>query len=290
MSLSDKMLDLSLRKVISRGRSIFGLGDPGLKPSAGINELLGEEQVSAIAAMPRYTRGEANFDNAVFVFNDNVALLGMLDEIYVRRNYAFRTNNDHPVILDCGANIGVGVAYLKKQCPNAVIYAFEPDGEAFRCLSENIKRNNFSDVHLQRNAVWINNQELDFYADGSWGGGLFPKKGSVSSSSSSRVTAVDISDYLNQPIEFLKMDIEGAETEVILHASAKIIKNVKRFFFEWHSMKGEGQLLGKILHEFESSGFRYHIKEASFRSTPFVYIPEGSMDSQLDVFLYKGNL
>jgi FkbM family methyltransferase len=278
------MLDLSLRKVITRGRSILGLGGPGLKPSVGINELLGEEQASVIAAMPRYTRGEVNFDNVVLAFNDNVALLGMLDEIYVRQNYAFLTNNDRPVILDCGANIGVGIAYFKKQCPNAVIYAFEPDGEAFRCLSENIKRNNFSDAHLYQNAVWINNQELDFYADGSWGGGLFPKKGSASSS---RVTAIDISDFLEQPIEFLKMDIEGSETEVIQHASAKIIKNVKRFFFEWHSMKGENQLLGKILHEFEISGFRYHIKEASFRSAPFAHIPEGSMDSQLDVFLYK---
>ena len=104
-----------------------------------------------------------------------------------------------------------------------------------------------------------------------------------------RHNAVDISDFLDQPIEFLKMDmdIEGAETEVIQHASAKIIKNVKRFFFEWHSMKGESQLLGKILHEFESAGFRYHIKEASFRSTPFVFTPEGNMGSQLDVFLYK---
>lgn len=284
MSLSDRMLDLSLRKVINRGRSILGLSDPGLTPSVGVNELLGEEQALEIAAMPRYTRGEINFDDVVLAFNDNVALLGMLDEIYVRQNYAFSTNNDRPVILDCGANIGVGVAYLKKQCPNAVIYAFEPDAEAFRCLSENIKRNNFPEVHLYRNAVWINNQELDFYADGSWGGGLFPKKGAASSS---RVSAVDISDFLDQPIEFLKMDIEGAETEVIQHASAKIVKNVKRFFFEWHSMKGESQLLGKILHEFESSGFRYHIKEASFRSSPFTHIPGGSMDSQLDVFLYK---
>lgn len=284
MSLSDRVLDLSLRKVIRRGRSILGLGNPGLKPSVGVNELLGEEEALEIAAMPRYTRGEVSFDNVVLAFNDNLALLGMLDEIYVRRNYAFETNNERPIILDCGANIGVGIAYLKKQCPAAVIYAFEPDAEAFRCLSENVKRNNFLDVHPYHNAVWINNDELDFYADGSWGGGLFPKKGSASSS---RVTAIDISKFLDQPIEFLKMDIEGAETEVIQHASEKIMKNVKRFFFEWHSMKGESQLLGKILHEFEKSGFRYHIKEASFRSTPFAYIPEGSMDSQLDVFLYK---
>lgn len=284
MSLSDRVLDLSLRKVIRRGRSILGLGNSGLKPSVGVNELLGEEQASVIAAMPRYTKGEVGFDNVVLAFNDNVALLGMLDEIYVRRNYAFETNNERPIILDCGANIGVGIAYLKKQCPTAVIYAFEPDVEAFRCLSENVKRNNLLDVHPYHNAVWINHDELDFYADGSWGGGLFPKKGSASSS---RIPAVDISDFLDQPVEFLKMDIEGAETKVIQHAIEKIMKNVKRFFFEWHSMKGESQMLGKILHEFEKSGFRYHIKEASFRSTPFAHIPEGSMDSQLDVFLYK---
>ena len=284
MNVTDRILDLSLRKIIIRGRSILGLGSSVPKPSAGVKELLGEEQALAVSALPRHTRGEVSFDGMALVFNDNVALMGMLDEIFIRQNYAFLTDNDRPTILDCGANVGVGIVYLKKLCPNAVIYAFEPDGEAFRCLSENVQRNHLSNVHLYPNAVWVNNEELDFYADGSWGGGLFPKH---SSSSASRVAAIDLSEFLQQDIEFLKMDIEGAETVVIQHACARIIKYVKRFFFEWHSMKGERQLLGAILGEFERAGFRYHIKEASPRIAPFVNVPGGNMDSQLDVFLYK---
>ena len=284
MSAIDKVLDLSLRKVINRGRSALGLGASIPRASEGVKELLGEQQAMAIFALPRYTRGEVSFDGMTLVFNDNVALLGMLDEIFVRQNYAFVTDNDRPTMLDCGANIGIGLAYLKKLCPNAVIYAFEPDGEAFGCLSENVQRNHLTDVHLYPNAVWVKNEELEFFADGSWGGGLFPKH---RSDEPSRVAAIDLSEFLGQEIEFLKMDIEGAETAVIQHTSTNIIKNVKRFFFEWHSIKGERQLLGKILDEFEKAGFRYHIKEASPRHTPFVNVPGGNMDSQLDVFLYK---
>ena len=284
MNVTDRVLDLSLRKIINRGRSALGLSGSIPKVSAGVKELLGEQQAMAISSLPRYTKGEVSFDGMTIVFNDNVALLGMLDEIFVRQNYAFVAGNDRPIILDCGANIGVGLAYLKKLCPNAVIYAFEPDGDAFRCLSENVQQNHLTDVHLYPNAVWVKNEELEFFADGSWGGGLFPKS---KSDEPFHVAAIDLSEFLGQEIEFLKMDIEGAETAVIQHASAKIIKNVKRFFFEWHSIKGERQLLGKILDEFERSGFRYHIKEASSRHAPFVNVPGGNMDSQLDVFLYK---
>ena len=86
---------------------------------------------------------------------------------------------------------------------------------------------------------------------------------------------------------FLKIDIEGAESDVILHAKELIAQNVDRLFFEWHSLTGVPQRLGEILLFFEKRGFRYHIKEASSRSTPFIYKPKSRMDSQLDVFLWK---
>lgn len=283
MSLSDKILDLSLRKIVRRGRSALGLGNPWLKASAEVTELLGDQVARHIAALPRRTPGEVEFNGISLAFNDNVALLGMLDEIFVKQNYLFSCTNDRPLIVDCGANIGVGVAYFKSIFPNAIIHAFEPDETAYRCLVENVERNGYRDVFTNQKAVWVRNEELKFFPDGSWGGGLHAKD----SAAAVTVQAVDILDLLELRADFLKMDIEGAESDVIQHAFDKISANVDRFFFEWHSFRDASQRLGAILKQFEEAGFRYHIKEASTRMSPFSTTPPGPMDSQLDVFVFR---
>lgn len=283
MGLPDTILDLSLRKIVRRGRSVLGFGNPWFKAPAGVAELLGERTAKVIAAMPRRTPGEVEFDGIRLVFNDNVALLGMLDEIFVRQNYLFSAANERPQILDCGANIGVGVAYFKSIFPNAIIHAFEPDETAYRCLAENVARNNYQDVVLHQKAVWTRNEALQFFPDGSWGGGLHAKDGATGVT----VEAVDIGEFLDQRVDFLKMDIEGAESDVIQHVFDRISANVDRFFFEWHSLRNAPQKLGTILREFEEAGFRYHVKEASTRMSPFNATPPGPMDSQLDVFVFR---
>ncbi len=102
-----------------------------------------------------------------------------------------------------------------------------------------------------------------------------------------KVKSRNLNWLLNTHVEFLKTDIEGAESEVILKSKDLIAENVVKLFFEWHSLTGLPQRLGEILAFFEKCGFRYHIKEASSKSTPFIYNPTGRMDSQLDVFLWK---
>lgn len=74
---------------------------------------------------------------------------------------------------------------------------------------------------------------------------------------------------------------------MIMHSKDLIAKNVEKLFFEWHSLTGAPQRLGEMLAFFEKRGFRYHIKEASSKKTPFIYKPVSRMDSQLDVFLWK---
>jgi len=283
MNPVDLVLDLSLRKLIRRTRALLGMGNPWLQSSAGVAQLIGPDAARSVAAMPRQQHGEVAFRGLKLRFNDNVAMLGMLDEIFVRENYAFDADTDAPVVIDCGANIGVGVAYIKSRYPRATVHAFEPDVSAFACLQANVANNGFQNVHLHNQAVWIRQETLTFYPDGSWGGGLMGGP----SATGVKVEAVDLNDFLDQPVDLLKIDIEGAEGQVIEHAMPRIGSHVKRLFFEWHSMKGDAQTLGPLLAGLGAQGFRYHIKEASVRSTPFTHEPPGAMDSQLDVFAWK---
>lgn len=283
MRIIDRLLDLSARKIIRKLLAALGKGDPWLKAAPDVRELLGDEQFEKISRMPRYTEGKVYFDGLSVDFNDNGALFGMLDEIFIRQNYLFTADNNQPRIIDCGANIGIGVLYLKKLYPKAEIHAFEPDAKAFSCLEKNIKSNALEGIHIYQKAVWIKNEDLEFFSDNSWGGGIHAKSGATPIT----VEAIDLSDFINQKVDLLKMDIEGAEVTVLEHVTDKIATNVQKLFCEWHSFTEKGQELGKLLSSLEKSGFRYHIKEASQRVTPFQYIPPGAMDSQLEVYAYR---
>ncbi len=53
-------------------------------------------------------------------------LLHGFDEIFIQQLYKIKLASDC-YIIDCGANIGLSVIYLKQLLPNATILAFEPD-------------------------------------------------------------------------------------------------------------------------------------------------------------------
>ncbi|MBU0620445.1 MAG: FkbM family methyltransferase [Gammaproteobacteria bacterium] len=279
----DRLLDLSLRKIVLRFQRYILRNKMPVAARASVIELLGQDQYREISRLDRRQEGELIVQGLRIRFTDNGALFGMLDEIFVRENYKFVCGNPSPTIIDCGANIGLGILYFKSLYPDAKIHAFEPDPGAYEKLVANMNANGLEDVHTYNEAVWIEDGELVFETDGSWGGHIADDAGGQGVKVKTRL----LDGLLNEHVDFLKIDIEGAESEVIMRSKELIAKNVERMFFEWHSLSGEQQRLGEILAFFERKGFRYHIKEASNKPTPFVPRPCGRMDSQLDVFLWK---
>lgn len=92
-------------------------------------------------------------------------------EIFVRQNYYFTANDDRPVILDCGANVGMASLYFKWLYPKAQIKAFEPDPATFQLLQQNMSRNRL-DVETHNCALWDEDIELEFFVDSKNPGGL----------------------------------------------------------------------------------------------------------------------
>lgn len=58
----------------------------------------------------------------------------------------FSPTDDFPLIIDCGANIGVSVLEWKYRWPTSRIICFEPDPFAFEILETNIKKNDLPNV------------------------------------------------------------------------------------------------------------------------------------------------
>lgn len=227
----------------------------------------------------RFVLEEIIFKNKKLIVPDVVSFAYQVKEIFGDEIYKFKSSSDAPLIYDCGANIGISVLYFKTLFPNSKIKAFEADEKICAILRENTQ--NLSDVEIFHNAVWINDEELTFSSEGADGGSLindFDCKQTVK--------AIRLKEILEteQEIDFLKIDIEGSEFEVILDCKEEL-KKVNNIFLEYHSIVGIEQSLGEILTVLTHAGFRYHIQNIS--SQPCPYIKQNlwcNMDLQVNIF------
>lgn len=205
-----------------------------------------------------------------------------LNEIFLDRTYQFNTDKKNPLILDCGANIGLSVIFFKRLYPKARIIAFEADKDIVLTLESNLHNFGFDDVEILPKAVWTANTVLSFKSDGAVGGQI-----STDTDGVVKIDAIRLKDYLSDEVDFLKIDIEGVEYEILMDCAEKLC-NVKNIFIEYHSFLKNEQKLDEILLILKKAGFKYYIKEA-WNNMPNPYIDKriSHYDLQLNIFGYQ---
>lgn len=243
------------------------------------------KELSRIRNIPRYIFGTTNIFKNLTSFIDSASFIFMFDEIFSKQIYKFPTANEMPYIIDCGANIGLSVIYFKTLYPNAEIIAFEPDSEVFKILKLNTESFSFSNVQLIPKACWNLETEIEFQREGA-DGGRIGKLGEVEVGY--KISTIRLCTFLTKQVEFLKIDIEGAETNV-LEDCADLLVNVKNLFVEYHSFNDENQTLSVILNILTNAGFRYQIQHVGvFSNHPYLGINTHlGMDLQLNIFAYR---
>jgi len=123
-----------------------------------------------VARSPAFQTTETKFLGKPFWVSNAAGFFHSYEEIFRGRVYEFAAQTATPCIIDAGANIGMSVLFFKSLFPNSKIIAFEPDPEIYRLLVKNVKSHGYDDVDLRELAVWINDDELTFYSEGSLSG------------------------------------------------------------------------------------------------------------------------
>ena len=239
------------------------------------------------AAKPRYKLyTDVSFLNYKGDIPDLLSFIWQFKEIFVDEIYYFETiDNFTPVIFDCGANIGIGCLYFKKIYPKSRVVAFEADPNIAMHLRNNMQKNKIEDVTIVAKAVWTDDKGISFMSDGADGGAVLVKNQSDSSSSES-IESIRLKDWLDKEdkIDLLKIDIEGAELQVIEDCQHSL-SHINHIFLEFHALSEDAQSLSKILNILEKNNFRYYIENIAKRSKPFVNQGrEQKMDLQLNIF------
>jgi FkbM family methyltransferase len=183
-------------------------------------------------------------------------------EIFARQHYYFRADTEAPVILDCGANVGIASFYFKWLYPKSHIQSFEPDPATFELLEHNIVRNKL-DIEAHNYALWDEEAEVDFFIDSSNPGTLLMSTdGARLNSQPIKVPARKLSNFIQGSVDFLKLDVEGAEHRVLddLVQSRKITA-IRQMVIEYHHRIGhQKSRLGEFLATLEHAGFEYQIE------------------------------
>lgn len=183
-------------------------------------------------------------------------------EIFARQNYLFQAAGDSPVILDCGANLGMATLYFKWLYPKARVQSFEPDPKTFELLQNNVARNRLSDVAIHNCALWDENGNIDFFVDPSIPGSLTMSTDHARlKGERTQVPSRKLSEFVDGPVDFLKLDVEGAEHRVLsdLVASRKI-DLIREMVIEYHHHLGQQRsCLAGFLKQLENAGFKYQI-------------------------------
>jgi FkbM family methyltransferase len=219
-------------------------------------------------------------------FYSPTELLHGLKEIFVDEIYK-QNLPSNPYIIDCGANIGLSVIYMKSKYPLATIIAFEPDERNFELLSNNLGNFGFELVEIRREAVWTENTVLQFASEGSMASRI-ENKSSIKTIS---VNAIRLKNYINKPIDFLKIDIEGAEYQVI-NDIADNLHFVNHLFLEYHGTFEQNGELSKLFLLLVEKGFYYYIKEATSvydKPLDLKKNPNMHFDIQLNIFCVRHN-
>jgi len=242
-------------------------------------------ELERIERYPRFTDGYANVFDKPFKFHDSLSFAVTYKDIFMNKIYAFKSVAGKSIILDCGANMGLGTLYFALNYPNHIIYAFEPDNQIHQILKENIAAHKLSNVVLLEKAVWNKEEMLEFYGDMGMGSRANTP---FLNQTSTKIEAVRLQDYLTPMVDFLKLDIEGAE-DVVLKDCKDSLHNVGSLFFEYHNDINKPQTLHHLLGLVKDSGFHYYIKESWTRSSPFIdkeLIGE-NFDMAINIYCYK---
>lgn len=234
--------------------------------------------------LPRYQEGHTFLVRSGTKFADGPSFVSAYRAIFQRSIYQFRAKSPSPRILDVGANIGLATQFWKNLYPSARITAFEPDPSIFKILSENIKCWDLSQIECIEAAAWTKEGSVSFWSEGADGGRV---QMNSQNSGEKKVKTIDLRSYLQEPIDFLKMDIEGSEAEVLL-ACKDELKNIDKMFIEYHSFKNQEQRLDEILHLLRSQGFRFQIENEHFHPNPWEEVKEIlGMDLMVNLYCSK---
>lgn len=155
------------------------------------------------------------------------------------------------IVFDCGANIGLFSIIAAKEAVNGLVYAFEPFKENINFINKNLELNNISNVKAIENAVWEKSMtiKMRFDADSPASSGYLHVN--KYENNIREITAISIDEFVTthnvERVDFIKMDIEGAERYALKGAFKTIKKHKPKLSICTYHLPDDKEILPEII-------------------------------------------
>lgn len=196
------------------------------------------------------------FDDGLRVFaSSGIEARFLHEEIFGSHCYSFDLPAS-PFVVDVGANIGMFSLFVKLQRPGASILAFEPVPEIAAVFSKNVELHELSDVTVHEVALGSSAERdvpFTYYPALPGNSTRYPAQKDTAKAMLGQmftprvaerlyrgqrrtVSVARLSAYLvpDRPVDLLKVDVEGAELEVLEGIDAAHWQLIRRASLEVH--------------------------------------------------------
>ena len=139
------------------------------------------------------------------------------------------------LFADIGANAGFYSMAVRATNPTCSVVAFESNPEMVKVLSMNIERNGLDGIAIRSEALSDSFGEADFHVPaftGSGGGSLRDLHPEEGEPRKFKVSLIPFDSLELESIDLMKIDVEGAELDVITGAISSIEKSSPTIFVE----------------------------------------------------------
>ena len=195
-----------------------------------------------------------------------------LDRQYERESVEIK---DGWVVLDIGAGLGDFAICVASRHPHSTVYAYEPFPESFTMLENNLNLNQVQNVKIFPHAVSGQVGFIDLHIvskEAVQQSTAFGLDGSQSSIQVQSTTLDHILDEIQSgKCDYLKMDCEGAEYNILFSASDSALQRIKHICLEYHD--GVTEFSHQELVQFlERKGFQVRLTpNPAWRHLGFLY-------------------
>ena len=182
--------------------------------------------------------------------------LSVIDEIFVDKMYRCVEPiilNTKYHILDIGAHIGLFSIYASILNPDAIIIALEPEQENYALMKENVKLNHCKNITTKQLALSGSDEKtVPLYVNENSHNHstLTPKHLTTLPPDHTDVPATSLENLLAQPsfamatagkVGLLKMDIEGAEYDIIENMEDGTWNMIENIIVEYHEFENKNR-------------------------------------------------
>jgi FkbM family methyltransferase len=182
-------------------------------------------------------------------------------------------------VVDVGANIGYNTVHASRRVgPSGRVVAVEPAADNVRVLRENLAANALENVVVHTVAAGRTHEVRDLFLRGevSAVNSLFPDSVYASVTGVEQVPVAPLDHLVEGDADLVKIDVEGAELDVLAGMTRLLRRPAIRLIVEWHPRLQEaaGYAAGALPRALLGSGF---VLQASWH-THMMRLDAGDID------------